>query len=146
MLTSATAPSSRLVLQPWGIEDAFPEFDCGMQPLGSRVLVQVRRPKRAVGRIILADESRETEKHNTQVAKVIAVGPLAFKDRNKMTPWPEGAWYGVGDFVRIPLYGGDRTEFPYGTDTEDRIIFAIFNDMDILAKLTGDPMQIVGYV
>ena len=31
---------------------------------------------------ILADEVRDTEKWNTQVAKVVAVGPLAFCDRN----------------------------------------------------------------
>ena len=38
--------------------------------------------------IIIDNGSRDTEKWNTQVAKVVNVGALAFKNRNSMEPWP----------------------------------------------------------
>ena len=75
------------------LAEAFPAADAGVQPFGSRVLVQIRTPKsKTSGGIILHSESRDTEKWNTQVAKVVSVGPLAFKNRNTMEQWPEGSW------------------------------------------------------
>ncbi len=56
------------------LAEAFPAVDAGVQPFGSRVLVQIRTPKKKVGSIILAQDTKDTEKWNTQVAKVIAVG------------------------------------------------------------------------
>ena len=59
-------------------EDAFPNTDPGVRPFGSRVLVQFRQAKmKTKGGIILAGETRDTEVWNTQVAKVVALGPLA---------------------------------------------------------------------
>ena len=59
---------------------AFPSVDPGAKPLGGRILVQLRRTKRTVtgAGIILVEETRETEKWNNMVAKVIEIGPLAF--------------------------------------------------------------------
>ena len=74
------------------LDEAFPPCEPGVEPLGSRVLVQVRTPKsKTKGGIILTREVQETESYNTQVAKVLMIGPLAFKNRENMTPWPEGA-------------------------------------------------------
>ena len=73
---------------------AFPKVDPGAQPLGARILVQLRRAKKkatAAG-IILVEETKETEKWQNMVAKVSAIGPLAFKKRDTMEPWPEGSW------------------------------------------------------
>ena len=65
--------------------DAFPAVDPGAKPLGARVLVQLRRTKKATSAgIILVEETRETEKWNNMVAKVIEIGPLAFKKRDTM--------------------------------------------------------------
>ena len=90
------------------LDDAFPPANAGVTPFGSRVLVQIRTPKKQTkGGIILTSESRQDEIYNTQVAKVIGVGSLAFKNRNTMEPWPEGSGCEVGDFVRVPRYGGD---------------------------------------
>jgi len=88
---------------------AFPQTDPGIVPFGSRILVQIRSPMtRTSGGIILDSGSKDTEKWNTQVAKVISVGPLAFKNRTTMDLWPEGHWCKEGDFVRVAKYGGDR--------------------------------------
>ena len=113
------------------LAEAFPAVDAGIQPFGSRVLVQIRTPKRKTsGGIILDIGSRDTEKWNTQVAKVLSVGPLAFKNRNDMKPWPEGDWCKEGDFIRVAKYGGDRWEVPM--ENGESAMFVIFNDLAIL--------------
>jgi co-chaperonin GroES (HSP10) len=128
------------------LDEAFPAADPGVAPFGSRVLVQIRTPKKKTkGGIILTSDVRETEHYNTQVAKVIAVGSLAFKNRNTMEPWPEGSWCAVGEYVRVPRYGGDR--WSVKTDGgEDEAILVIFNDLDLVGKVTGDPMAIKAFL
>ena len=129
-----------------GEADAFPPVDPGVRPFGSRVLVQVRRAKTTTkGGIILAAEARDTEAWNTQVAKVIGLGPLAYKNRNTMEPWPEGSWCDVGEYVRVPRYGGDRWSVKTD-DGEDEAILVIFNDLDLVGKVTGDPMAIKAFL
>lgn len=89
-------------------EEAFPRVNAGCSPAGNLVLVQIRQPKlRTAGGILIDGEIRKTEFDNTQVAKVVAVGALAFKDRKTLQHWPEGAWCAVGDYVRVPKYQGD---------------------------------------
>lgn len=127
------------------LAEAFPAVDAGVQPFGSRVLVQIRTPKKKVGSIILAQDTKDTEKWNTQVAKVIAVGPLAFKKRDSLEPWPEGNWVSVGDYVRMPKWGGDRWEVPI-EGTEETALFSIFNDHEVIAKVTGDPMKVRAFL
>ena len=58
--------------------------------------------KKTKGGIILTSETRETDAWNTQIAKVLRVGELAFKNRTTMERWPEGNWCEPGDFVRVP--------------------------------------------
>lgn len=129
--------------QMMALREAFPDVDPLMIPLGSRVIVQLRQPKEKVGRILLSDTSKDAEKWNTQVARVVAVGPVAFKSRQDMAEWPEGAWVQPGDFVRVPKYNGDRIEVPFA---DGKALFAIFNDLELIAKVTGDPLIIVAYV
>ena len=91
------------------MKEAFPAVEAGIRPFGSRVLVQIRTPKKkSSGGIILSNDTQDTEKWNTQIAKVISLGPLSFKNRNTMDSWPEGDWCTVGEFVRVAKYGGDR--------------------------------------
>lgn len=130
------------------LQRAFPEVDPGVKPLGSRLLVQIRRaPKTtASGNILLTEESKDTEKWNTQIAKVLALGPIAFHNRNTMTLWPEGKWCSPGDFVRVPKYAGDRWEVAIPGEDNEHALFAIFNDLDIIGLVTGDPLVIKAYV
>lgn len=127
------------------VDEAFPACDPGVTPFGSRVLVQIRTPKKkTAGGIMLVGETRETEHYNTQVAKVLTVGSLAFKNRNTMESWPEGSWCAPGDFVRVPRYGGDR--WTVKTPDGDEAIVVIFNDLDLVGKVTGDPLAIKAFL
>lgn len=127
--------------------EAFPAVDAGIQPFGSRVLIQIRTPKKkSAGGIILdIHGSNETEKWNTQIGKVIALGPLAFKNRNDMQTWPEGEWCKAGEYVRVAKYGGDRWEVKI-PGTEESAMFVIFNDLDIIGQVTGDPLAIRAFI
>tara|TARA_R110000868_G_scaffold118714_3_gene314745 strand:+ start:807 stop:1241 length:435 start_codon:yes stop_codon:yes gene_type:complete len=131
------------------VRDAFPAVDPGATPLGARVLVQLRRSKKRTTNagIILVEETKETEKWNNMVAKVIAIGPLAFKQRDTMEPWPEGSWCEVGDYLRVPKWGGDRWEVPVEDQPdEDPALFMILNDHEIIAKVTGNPLAMRAFL
>jgi co-chaperonin GroES (HSP10) len=128
---------------------AFPSVDPGAKPLGGRILVQLRRTKKRTtsAGIILVEETKETEKWNNMVAKVVAIGPLAFKHRDTMQAWPEGSWCEIGDYLRVPKYGGDRWEVPVpDQDEEDPALFMILNDHEVIAKVTGDPLAMRAFL
>jgi co-chaperonin GroES (HSP10) len=128
---------------------AFPSVDPGAKPLGGRILVQLRRTKKKTSGsgIILVEETKETEKWQNMVAKVINVGPLAFKHRDSMRSWPEGSWCEPGDFIRVPKWGGDRWEVSVPNEPdEDPALFAVFNDHEMIAKVTGDPLTMRAYL
>lgn len=93
------------------LKEAFPDVDPGLKPFGTVGLFQIRQPKMvSKGGILLPADSQSTEHYNTQVAKVIALGPLCFKSRGEdgLVEWEEGPWFKIGDYVRVPRYGGDR--------------------------------------
>jgi co-chaperonin GroES (HSP10) len=164
-----------------GIDAAFPNVDPGNWPFGSRVMVQLRLTARKTrAGIVLPGESQDAEKWNTGIAQVIGMGPLAFKKRDSLQPWPEGTWCEVGDFVRVPKFGGERWEVAiddvegaddrsaraaeldrellttaHGArrDTIEReremlsrplppilVMFAIFNDTEMIAAVIGNPV------
>jgi len=129
---------------------SFPIVDPEASPLGARILVQLRRTKKKTteGGIILVEETKETEKWQNMVAKVIMIGPLAFKNRDTMAPWPEGSWCQVGDYVRVPKWGGDRWEVqvPGEDELEEKALFMILNDQEVIAKVTGDPLKMRAYL
>ena len=128
------------------LEEAFPVLDPLMAPYGARVLVQLRAVKEKVTEagILLPEETKEIEKWNTMIGKVIAIGPLAFCDRETQKPWPEGAWAQVGDYVRVPKWGGDRWEIDFEDEkgSKGRALFTFFNDHELIGKVTGDPREI----
>lgn len=132
------------------LAEAFPDVDPGVRPLGQRVLVQFKWvPKKTMSGIHIPDESRDTEKWNTSVAKVVSIGPLAYRKRDTMEPWPEGAWAKVGDFVRAPRYGGDRWEVRINPDSDsdyEAVVFAMFNDHELIGHVYADPRTIRAYV
>lgn len=129
---------------------AFPSVDPGAKPLGGRILVQLRRTKKKAtsAGIILVEETKEAEKWQNMVAKVIEIGPLAFKHRDTMVSWPEGSWVVPGDYIRVPKWGGDRWEVkvPGDDELEDPALFMVLNDHEIIAKLTGDPLAMKAFL
>jgi co-chaperonin GroES (HSP10) len=132
------------------VDWAFPVVDPGARPLGGRILVQLRRTKKKAtsAGIILIEETKETEKWNNMVAKVLMIGPLAFKNRDTMASWPEGSWCEVGDYIRVPKWGGDRWEVkvPNEDDLEDPALFMVLNDHEIIATVTGNPLAMKAFL
>lgn len=127
------------------VDDAFPACDPGLAPFGDRVICQIRAPKEKTrGGLILPEETRETEHWNTQVAKVLSVGPLCFRNHNTLELWPEGAWFGPGDFVRVPRYGGDK--WAVGAEDGREVMVVLFRARDIAGKVTGDPLAIKAFL
>jgi co-chaperonin GroES (HSP10) len=128
--------------------DAFPAADPGLVPFGSDVLVQLRTPRRmTAGGIALAEESRETDQWNTQVAKVIAFGPVCFCNRETLAAWPEGAWCVVGDYVRVPKYGGDRWWVDAPGSIDGKALFVLVNDLDLKGRVPPDKvLDMVAYI
>ena len=128
------------------LREAFPAVDPGAIPLGARVLVQLRKAKKRMTEsgIILPEETRDTERAQNPVAKVIAMGPLAFKKRDTMEPWVEGIWCNEGDFLRVPKWTGDRWSVPHGED--DNVEFMVLNDHEVIAKITGNPLEVRAFV
>ena len=142
------------------IDEAFPEVDVGLRPFGSWVLIQKRSPMtRTRGGIEIPIDTQETEFWNTQVAKVVALGPVAFKNRDTLEPWVECRgedgefvpWCKGGDYVRVPKYGGDLWPVPlpkawgsrYRTQTA---FFQNFRDLDLIGSITCNPLDVVAYI
>lgn len=129
------------------LEEAFPEIDPGIIPFGSRVLVQIRSARtKSKGGIELVSETREAVQWNQQVGKVVAIGPLAFHNRETMKPWPEGEWAKVGEYVRVPKYGGDKWERKSPRDPDAMALFALFNDLDLQGRITCNPLDIIAFI
>jgi co-chaperonin GroES (HSP10) len=117
------------------LEEAFPVIDPGLWPKGANIIVQLRtvREKTASG-LVLVEDTRTFNKANTQMAKVIRLGPIAYCNRETGIPWPEGVWVRPGDLVRVPKWGGDRFERKI-SGTDDTAIFCIFSDHEIKAQI-----------
>lgn len=140
------------------LEEAFPVVDALIDPLGNQVLVQMRRPKNATASgIILTDDSKDTDETMIRVAIVRAIGPIAYKKRDSMEPWPEGSWVKVGDFVRVPSYAGidswrifiglrDQIRGGHTEQVPEFVKFAMFNDYDLKGRIKGDPLAVVDYL
>lgn len=176
MPESVLTTPNRVEFDYKSLAEAFPNVDPGMKPCGFVGLFQIRHPKRFTkGGLELIQETRSTEHYNTQVAKVIALGDLAFKsvktipnqtgvigpERDVLVDWPEGKWFKIGDFVRLPKYGGDRFSVPYMHESEavdpesgekyiaqtpDEIIFALFQVKNVMSVITGDPLKIKAFL
>jgi co-chaperonin GroES (HSP10) len=116
-------------------EECFPKIDPGIDVVGDRVLVQLRREKaKSKGGIILVDETRATLRFNETVAKVIQIGQLAYKSPDSLEPWPEGPWCKVGDLVRTIKYGGDR--FVVSPDDEGSpVVFITIQAREIISVI-----------
>jgi co-chaperonin GroES (HSP10) len=134
------------------MEEAFPNVEPGKRPCGGRVTVQLRRVKKKTkSGIILVEETKADEKWETTVAKMIQHGPLAYRHRDTMQPWPEGTWVDVGKFCDVPRWGGSRWERPIPgkfdeMGNQEYVTFATFNDAEIIHELTDDPLSYRAFI
>lgn len=159
--TGSTTPFRKASYSYDSLEDAFPPADPGLIPFGNDVLVQIRSPRtRSSGGIILTEETRETQIWNTQVAKVVAYGPVAFRNRETLAPWPECAgplgmgteveivpWAPVGSYVRVPKYGGDRWWVDAPNHPDGKALFVLFTDLDLKGRVPEEKvLDVVAYI
>lgn len=159
--TSAESPFRKATYAYDSLEEAFPEADPGLIPFGNDVLVQIRTPRtRSSGGIWLTEETRETQIWNTQVAKVVAYGPVAFRNRGTMEPWPECVerdedglvkafhpWASIGSYVRVPKYGGDRWWVDAPSHPDGKALFVLFTDLDLKGQVPEDKvLDVVAYI
>lgn len=143
------------VINPYGtgldvsdkdILELFPVVDPEFRPYGHRVVVQVRRVvNKTKSGIILSTSAKETEIYNSQVGKIIAMGPLAFRMRSTGEPWPEGVWGKVGDYVKVPRWGGDRWTIGLNDGLEP-VMLATLADSDLIGEYTGDILKVRSYL
>lgn len=126
------------------IAEAFPDIDCQHTPYGDRVIFQLRSPQsKTKGGIILTEDSSDVQKWNEQVARVVSLGANSFHFQIDLTPWPEGPWFGLGDFVRVPMYGSERWEVE---KDGQKAIFVIRRCHEVIAKIHGNPLEVKTYV
>jgi len=115
--------------------ECFPIVDPGVEVAGDRVLVQLRRQKvKSKGGIIFVDETQQTLKFNETVAKVVQVGPLAYKSPDTLEPWIEGPWCKEGDLVRTIKYGGDRFVVD-PSDDGGAVVFITLQAREIISRI-----------
>lgn len=126
------------------VQDAFPKLDAPIIPLGNRVLVQIRKPKTKTNSgLILTSDTVEDSYRNEQTAKVIGIGKGCFTFASSGEPWPSGAWFKEGDFVRVPLHGGDNHWVAFGEgENQELILFKSFKDYEVIGLINGDPLDI----
>lgn len=125
--------------------EGFPDVDPNFEPFGAIILLQQRVAKSDTGGdtpLALPEEVRATIQANTQVAKVIAMGPLAFKDRRTGEPWPEGAWVKPGDYVRTPKFIQEKWEVRHG---EGVVVFMTLKDLELSGRVPR-PLDMIAYV
>jgi co-chaperonin GroES (HSP10) len=141
-------PAARSKVNYDSLEQAFPAADPALEPFGSNVLVQLRTPKlQSDGGILLVDETRAIDSDNTQIAKIIKLGPLAFHNRETLQPWPEGAWVKPGDYVRVPKYGGDRWLRDAPGSVDGKCVFILYNDLDLMGRVPEEHvLGIIAYI
>ena len=146
--SKADRPAARSKVNYESLDQAFPKADPALEPFGSNVLVHLRTPKKVSdGGIVLVDETRAIDADNTQIAKVITLGPLAFHNRETLAPWPEGAWVKPGDYVRVPKYGGDRWLRDAPGSVDGKCVFILYNDLDLMGRVPEDQvLSIIAYV
>jgi co-chaperonin GroES (HSP10) len=126
------------------VEDLFPSVDPGVEPLGARVLVQIRTAKSvSKGGIVLAEETRKDEQWQTQVALVLKLGPYAFRDRDGEQNLE--VWAQPGKLVRVPRWGGDRLNVAIPGRPHEKALFCMFKDHELSGVVTINPILVDNY-
>ena len=126
------------------LDEAFPKVAFNRDPgKSTNYVVQLRSAKRvSAGGIVLAEMAREAEADNTTIGKVVAIGSGCFKHSDGRQ-WPEGPWFELGEYLQVPRYGGFKFQVKHG---DEYVTFVMFDHLQFLAKVAGDPRAIVDYV
>jgi hypothetical protein len=120
------------------VADHFPDVDSGVEPCGAQILVQLRSLKVKHGLIELVQETRDFNEGNTQIARLVKMGAIAYCNRETAERWKEGVWADIGDIIIVPKHGGWRFDVPLGEGDFSKATFAIFDDVNVKVKVTGN--------
>ncbi len=144
--TLETRPSGLLIPKVREV-DRFPDIDPGVRPAGHRVLIQLKRTTDKVegSSLYAADETRAVKQYKEKIGKVLATGPCAYRSRETGEVWFGGAWCKVGDYVRVPVHGGDRWSVVVDGDYCNPVPFVILNDDNVLG-IQDDPLRQEGNI
>lgn len=125
------------LISKYSLDDLYPLIDPGERPLCDRVLIQYQRvPAKTRGGILRPDDVRDIDQRVTAIAVVRAIGPQAFTDWTTGEVWggADGKpWYGVGSFIRVPIYGGMRFYVP---DDSGPVPFGYIQEKDPIALVS----------
>lgn len=89
-------------------------------PLGTRILIKpIQQEEKSKGGIILSPGT--DEKEALELAEVVELGPLAYKDVGDNTPWCK-----PGDVILFQRYAGKKIE-------DGGIVYRILKDIDVIA-------------
>ena len=103
------------------------------KPTGWRILVlPFKMKEKTKGGVIMANTSLERQQLAAQCANVLAVGPDAYRDKDR---YPQGPWCKVGDWIVFARYAGSRIKIEGGEVrllNDDEILATIKNPEDLL--------------
>jgi len=103
------------------------------KPTGWRILVLPYKAKeKTKGGIIMGQDTLERQQVASQCGNVLAVGPHAYKDKDR---FPGGPWCKVGDWIMFARYAGSRIKIEGGEVrllNDDEVLATIKNPEDIL--------------
>ena len=106
------------------------------EPSGWRLLVLPFTPKeKTKGGILIAQESLEKLRIDTNCGYVLKVGPLAYYDKEK---FPTGPWCKQGDWVIFARYAGSRLPIEGGEVrllNDDEVLGTIKNPESVLHNI-----------
>jgi len=127
--TSPESPKHKLALE----EKYKEETEKLPKPTGWRILVlPFKMKEKTKGGVIIADTSLERQQLAAQCANVLAVGPDAYRDKDR---YPQGPWCKVGDWIVFARYAGSRIKIEGGEVrllNDDEILATIKNPEDLL--------------
>ena len=109
--------------------DAWDPNALPLRPVGFKLLVALLpAEEKTQGGIIIPDTPKDREQTASIIGNVLAMGSLAYLDRDK---FPEGPWCRVSDWVLFKSYSGIRLKIK---DQE----FRLSND-DTVEAVVADP-------
>lgn len=113
----------------WGTPEDVADPQILPSPVGMRVLIRPVGPKeKSKGGILLPDQAKDAEEYNNARGRVLAVGPMAFRDKRTGTEWFGGPWAKKGDWVIFGKFAGQKI-------VVSGVKMILINDEDITATI-----------
>jgi hypothetical protein len=111
---------------PYGHDlDVLSDYDLP-DPVGWNILaLQYRIPERLDSGLYVAYEARKNDEWQGRCGMVLALGPDAYRDRDK---YPTGPWVKPGDMILWSMSEATVTRFTFGTAQEAAVLCTIYDD------------------